>query len=359
MRPPSLRKRALAMSPASGSLADGSLGDDEGVAVDRRSVDADDSAVKHAENDGVSAGKKAANPLVERYLLSLNAERNVSGNTLRAYRNDLGDFVSWCQEHGVEPATCNQRMLRTYLAQLRRRLAQSSANRHLSAVKGFCAWLVDQGLADADESDAIPGVKKPRTLPHVVRSRDMDALLSLYADQAADGDPVALRDRALLELLYASGLRISEACGLTVSQLPAPSDRGGFIRVMGKGSKMRQVPVHAEALRKLDAYLGRGRPQLAKPASPDALFLSVRGNALSTDAARKLYKRALAAAGADPALSPHAMRHSFATDLLDGGADLRSVQEMLGHASLSTTQVYTHLSTERIKEQHRRAHPRG
>ncbi len=289
------------------------------------------------------------------YLKKLEVERNYSAHTLRAYRQDLEDFARWCARYQIETTEVTHRHMRGYLAEMQAYLDRRSSNRHLSALKGFYAHLLAQQAIEQDPCALLGGVKQQKTLPRIVVEDDMHRLLDVYIDQAKAGDPLALRDRALLELLYAAGLRISEAASLTLDSFDASMAQ---MRVMGKGSKERIIPLYDLAREKLEAYLLQGRPSLVKKPSP-YVFLSRRGNPMSADALRRVFKQALAEAGLDQSLSPHAMRHTFATDLLNGGADLRSVQEMLGHASLSTTQIYTHLSSQRLKEIHHQAHPRG
>ncbi|MBR2789595.1 MAG: tyrosine-type recombinase/integrase, partial [Eggerthellaceae bacterium] len=204
------------------------------------------------------------------------------------------------------------------------------------------------------------GPKKPKSLPHTIRSTDMQKLLSVYAafdgsGAAIERSPQELRDGALLEFLYACGARVSEASGLKLTDVDFAQ---GQVKVFGKGMKERYIPLHPTSLKVMKRYLLEARPLLARQPS-DYFFLSDTGKQMNTDVIRRMYKRALGLAGLDLSLSPHAMRHTFATDVLDGGADLRSVQEMLGHASLSTTQIYTHVSTARLKDVHHQALPRG
>lgn len=292
---------------------------------------------------------------IEAYLKKLEVERNYSAHTLRAYRQDLEDFARWCARYQIETTEVTHRHMRSYLAEMQAYLERRSSNRHLSALKGFYAYLLAQQVIEQNPCALLRGAKQQKSLPRIVVEGDMQTLLEVYDKQAQDHDPLALRDRALLELLYAAGLRISEASSLTLDSFDSTMSQ---IRVMGKGSKERIVPLYEVAREKLSAYLSYGRPSLVKKPSP-YVFLSRRGNPMSADALRRVFKQALAEAGLDQSLSPHAMRHTFATDLLNGGADLRSVQEMLGHASLSTTQIYTHLSSQRLKEIHHQAHPRG
>lgn len=296
--------------------------------------------------------------LLEGFCTALSVERNASPETVRAYHADVSDYLRWCARQGVEPLQAGHRDVRRYLAYLdQARYARRTVNRHLSSVKSFYRWLVVSGVENSSPAEVLQGPKQGRPLPRVIKRADMDRLLSATIAGKKPGDltPVDIRDQALLELLYAAGLRVSEASGLLLGQVYLADS---LLRVMGKGSKERIVPLHKTACAALERYLDEARPSLLKEESP-YVFLSSRGNALSPNAIRGVFKRALAKAGLDQSLTPHAMRHSFATDLLAGGADLRSVQEMLGHASLSTTQIYTHMTPERLQEAHRLAHPRG
>ena len=295
---------------------------------------------------------------LEGFCRALSVELNASSETVRAYRTDVSDYLHWCGREGIDPLRAGHRDVRRYLAYLdQARYARRTINRHLSSVKSFYRWLVVSGEIDSSPAEVLQGPKQGRPLPRVIKRADMDKLLfATFAGKAPkDITPIDIRDQALLELLYAAGLRVSEASGLLLDQVHLGDS---LLRVMGKGSKERIVPLHETACRALGRYLDEARPLLLKGESP-YVFLSSRGNVLSANAVRGVFKRALKKAGLDQSLTPHAMRHSFATDLLAGGADLRSVQEMLGHASLSTTQIYTHMTPERLQEAHRLAHPRG
>lgn len=297
--------------------------------------------------------------LIDRFCRYLNVQCNASVHTVRAYRTDLRSFARWCEREGIDPLTVGHRQIRRYLAYLdQARYARRTVNRHLSSVKGFYRWLVDQGVVASSPADVLQGPKQARPLPRVMRASDMERLLAV---SVADKDPadvtaVDVRNQALLELLYACGLRVSEASGLLVDRVDLEQ---GFVRVMGKGSKERIVPMHAAACEALRRYLDEARSALLGGKTCSYVFVSTRGARMDAGAIRRVFKAALRAAGLDESLSPHAVRHTFATDLLAGGADLRSVQEMLGHASLSTTQIYTHLTPERLREAHHQAHPRG
>lgn len=291
---------------------------------------------------------------VEDYLAMLEGVRHLSGNTLRAYRADLTAFLAWARREGVSPLDLTHRDLRSYLVELTRAgYTTQTISRHLSALRGLYRWMQREGRCSAATAVALSSPKLARTLPRTMSDEDVRRLLSVCEGD----DPVSLRDRAFLELLYATGARVSEVSGLEVGDVDPVAAQ---VRLFGKGSKERIVPVYQEALDRVDDYVRRGRASLVRPERPcSALFVSTRGNPMSPDALRTVFERRVVQAGLDPSLTPHAMRHTFATELLGGGADLRSVQELLGHESLATTQIYTHLSVERLKDAARRAHPRS
>jgi integrase/recombinase XerD len=294
-------------------------------------------------------------PLIDAFLTVLRAERNLSPHTVRAYAADLNDLAAWMEREQLHLADIDHRRARRYLAEMgKARYSRTTINRRLSAIKAFFAWLVESGRLKDNPMSVVSGPKLARRLPVTLTAQDVGRLLEV-SDVTT---PVGLRNQAIIELLYASGARISEVAGLVLGSIDFDQMQ---VTVLGKGSKQRIVPLHKLALRTLHEYLVIARPQLLEHAKrlTDVLFLSTRGNPLSTDVIRKMFKLALREAGLDESLSPHDLRHSFATDLLDNGADLRSVQEMLGHASLSTTQIYTHLSIDRLKDVHTRAHPRS
>ena len=300
--------------------------------------------------------------LVDGFIESLKVSKAVSPHTEKSYRSDLEAFMRWCDRNDVDPMRANHRQLRAYLGELdAAQYARSTINRHLSALHGFYGWMSMQGIVENDPSSVLSGPKLSRHLPHVLKADEMDRLLAVHGPVDAAGEPreqtpADVRDQAILELFYACGARISEVAGLDVTDVDFSSQ---LVRLFGKGSKERIVPLHDLCVSTLRAYLRDARPVLLGSKASERLFISTRGNPMSADAIRAMFKRTVRAAGLDENLSPHDMRHTFATDLLDGDADLRSVQEMLGHASLSTTQIYTHLSTARLKEAHSQAHPRA
>ncbi|MDO4443679.1 MAG: tyrosine recombinase [Slackia sp.] len=291
---------------------------------------------------------------VDAFADMLLLQRNASPHTVRAYKSDLLDYGRWAARCGMDPLRAEHRDMRRYLAGIDSAgLSRKTANRRLSSLRTFFRWLVAEGVVSIDPVASIQGPKAAKTLPRTMTDADMSRLLRVYAD--AD-DPVSLRNQALLELLYACGLRVSEAADLTLEGMDLARCQ---VKVRGKGDKERIVPMHEQARAALARYCAQGRAKLLRGGESRFVFLSARGGRMSEDAIRTMFKEALALAGVDAGLSPHAVRHTFATDLLEGGADLRSVQEMLGHASLSTTQIYTHVSPSRLKSEHHRAHPRG
>ncbi len=292
--------------------------------------------------------------LVDAFERELRAERNCSPNTVRAYRIDLEDFLRWCRRLDKDPLTVDHRGFRHYLAELdAAQYARRTVNRRLSTLRTFFGWLVQSGRLPQDPTAVVVSPHQPASLPHRIRPEDLDRLLTISDQSTIEG----LRNQAILELMYASGARVGEVAGLHVRDVDFP---GRQVRLLGKGSKQRIVPLHPLALETIIQYLSRSRPHLSKSDKEEtALFLSSRGNPMSADALRKVFKECCARAGIDASYSPHDMRHTFATDLVENGADLRSVQELLGHASLSTTQIYTHLSIAHLKDVHRRTYPRA
>jgi len=295
-----------------------------------------------------------------RYLDYLAVERGLAANTLAAYRRDLRRYAAWLDEHGIgDPAAASEDDLVAFLGALRAattpdggRYQPSSVARSLAAVRGFHRFLVREQLAGADPSADLGTPKLPVALPKALSVEQVEALLGAVAGDGA----LALRDRALLETLYAAGLRVSEATALDIDDLDLED---AVLRAFGKGAKERLLPVGRSACRALQAWLVRGRPQLARVRSGPALFLNARGSRLTRQGCWKILQRHAGHAGLEAHVSPHVLRHSFATHLLAGGADIRSVQELLGHASLATTQVYTKLTQERLREVYLAAHPRA
>lgn len=284
----------------------------------------------------------------------LRAERDVSPHTLRAYLGDLADLCAYAAAIGVtEPEELDVSLLRAWLAR-QHALGRSRATlaRRTAAARGFTRHLHRQGLLQDDPGLLLGTPKRQRDLPDVLTQDDAARLLDAMDAQG----PIGLRDLAVLEVLYGTGVRVSELCGLDIDDL----DTGRrTVRVLGKGGRERTVPVGEPAVRAVEDWLRAGRPSFANEDSGPALFLGVRGGRLHPTTARRIVHARISEVGQVPDLSPHGLRHSAATHLLEGGADLRSVQEILGHASLQTTQLYTHVSAERLKQVHRQAHPRG
>jgi integrase/recombinase XerD len=292
---------------------------------------------------------------VGRFLRHVAVERGLADNTLSAYRRDLARYREHLEQSGraeIEQVTAED--VSGFLASVRRDsgAAASSAARMLSTVRGLHRFLAEDGAVEVDVASETSPPKLPMRLPKAISIDEMGRLLA-----ATDGDdPVRIRDRALLELLYATGTRVSEAVGLDVDDLAT----GELVRVLGKGGKQRMVPVGSYARAALEAYLTRVRPTFAArgPSTP-ALFLGARGSRLSRQGAWLVIQAAAERAGLTAHVSPHTFRHSFATHLLQGGADVRVVQELLGHASVSTTQLYTLVTADALRDVYTTAHPRA
>lgn len=292
------------------------------------------------------------------YERHLRSERDLTEHTVRAYLGDVEGALEHAARLGVDdPAALDLRALRSWLAkQQSLGLSRTTLARRATAARVFTAWLARTGRAPVDAGASLGSPKAHRNLPGVLRADEATDLLRAAAERAADGGPTGQRDAAVLELLYATGVRVGELVGLDVDD--ADRDRD-VVRVLGKGRKERTVPFGRPARAALDAWLVQGRPALAVAGSGAALFLGTRGGRLDQRAVRTLVHRRLADVPGAPDLGPHGLRHSAATHLLEGGADLRSVQELLGHASLATTQRYTHVSTDRLRRAYRQAHPRA
>ena len=300
---------------------------------------------------------------LDAYLAHLDVERGLSANTLAAYRRDLARYVAFLQARGVtEPAAVSERDVEDYVlavrtgADGRAALSASSAARGVAAIRGLHRFCVPEGLAPSDPARGVHPPAQPRRLPKALSVDDVRRLLE--AGVLGDG-PVPLRDRALLELLYSTGARISEAVGMDVDDIDLET---GAVRLFGKGSKERVVPVGSYAVGAVEAYLVRARPALAAGGrGTPALFLNVRGARLSRQSAWAVLRTAAERADLANAahVSPHTLRHSFATHLLQGGADVRVVQELLGHASVATTQIYTMVTPEVLREVYVANHPRA
>ncbi len=291
--------------------------------------------------------------LIEAFADALWVERGLSENTLAAYRADLQGLALWLAERGGSLLTARRDELLDYLAsRVRQGVRPRSTARFLSSLRQFYRHLIRQGRITVDPSARIDAPRLGRALPKSLTEAEVEALLG-----APDpGDLLGLRDRTMLEVLYATGLRVSELVHLTVDQVNL---RQGVVRVTGKGRKERLVPFGEEALGWLERYLREARPLLLRGQLSDILFPTQRGSGMTRQAFWLIIKRYAAKAGITKSLSPHTLRHAFATHLLNHGADLRVVQLLLGHSDLSTTQIYTHVARERLKSLHARHHPRG
>ncbi len=288
------------------------------------------------------------------FLTHLLIERGLSPNSYEAYRRDLTSYRGHLDRRGVSSfSDATRQDVQGFIASLRRRgLAPSSIARHVSAVRIFHRFLIGEGLATADPTEHVSVPKQPRRLPVVLSRQEITALMELPDHTTSLG----LRDRAILEFMYATGLRASELLDFRRPDLLFDS---GLARIFGKGGKERLVPVGRQAINVIRNYLHKVRPVLASPDSGEILFLNARGRRLSRMGLWKILDTYVELAGIEKKVSPHTMRHSFATHLLEGGADLRAVQEMLGHVDIATTQIYTHVDREYLRDMYTRYHPRG
>jgi integrase/recombinase XerC len=317
------------------------------------------------------------------YLTHVRAERGYSEHTVAAYGSDLADLLRFTESRGIDDvARIDLELLRDWLwVATERGLARTSIARRAASARGFTAWLVRSGVMSTDPGARLKAPRAQRTLPRVVAQPAIEEAIARLEARCVDGAPTAARDVAIVELLYASALRVSELVGLDVVDVDR---RRRTVRVLGKGAKERVVPYGAPAARAIDRYLERARPAMLEaarsaaehsgdvstsaralapiPPATDAtgpVFLGVRGARMGVRSVHRLVASMLADLPGTGPGGPHALRHTAATHLLDGGADLRAVQEFLGHASLGTTQIYTHVSTERLKQTYRTAHPRA
>ncbi|MFM6852236.1 MAG: tyrosine recombinase XerC [Terrabacter sp.] len=291
----------------------------------------------------------------ERHLVS---ERDLAPHTVRAYLGDITSLLDHCLRLGADDVgELDLRMLRSWLARLQTTgRSRTTIARRATAARVFTAWLHRTGRLPTDPGSALGSPKRHKTLPPVLRADEAEALIRSASELADDGTPVGLRDVAMLELLYATGVRVGELVGLDVDDV---DDERRLVRVLGKGRKERSVPYGTPAARALERWLASGRPALRVEGSGPALFLGVRGRRIDQRAVRALVHRRVADVPGAPDIGPHGLRHTAATHLLEGGADLRSVQELLGHASLATTQLYTHVTTDRLRRAYQQAHPRA
>lgn len=280
-----------------------------------------------------------------------------SAHTRRAYRGDLRLLFDFLTARGSDLQTLSLPVLRSWLAGAAGAgAARTTLARRTSSVKAFTAWAVRRGLLATDPAARLQVPKAHRTLPSVLRQDQALAAMTAAKSGAEQGDPLALRDRLIVELLYATGIRVSELCGLDVDDVDTAHR---VVRVLGKGNKQRTAPFGTPAAEALSAWLSNGRPALATAESGPALLLGARGRRLDVRQARTVVHQTVAAVDGAPDMGPHGLRHSAATHLLEGGADLRVVQELLGHSSLATTQLYTHVAVARLRAVHDQAHPRA
>ena len=281
------------------------------------------------------------------------AVRSAAESTRRAYANDVGQLAEWASGRKLEPSALGHRDLRRFAAQLSDRgISKAGLARKLAAIRAFYGALLRAGEASANPADLVATPKRDRKLPRVLSREEMQTLL----DRIPTRTPLELRDRAMLELAYSCGLRAEEVVGLNVN---APDFEGERLRIEGKGGKTRLVPIGEPAQAALGRYLERGRRALVGPGPEDALLVSKSGRRLHPSDVRRRLQRWVREAAIAGGVSPHALRHSFATHLLEGGADLRSIQELLGHSSLTTTQVYTQVEPSWLQSQYARSHPRA
>ena len=295
----------------------------------------------------------------ESYSHYLVNEKALSTHTVRAYLGDLDSFIEHLANNGVtEIVDVSLQLIRSWLAtQQVRGGARTTLSRRAVSIRLFTKWATKRGYMTVDVGATLATPKSHHTLPGVLTQGDAVTAIDSMATRAAEFDtPTSIRDVALIELLYATGARVSEICGLDLEDLDFHRNT---IRVLGKGNKERMIPMGAPAVKALNTYINDARPQLANDKSARALFLGARGKRIDQRAVRTVVYEALSALEGVERMGPHSLRHSAATHLLEGGADLRTVQEILGHSSLATTQIYTHVSTDRLRQAFKQAHPRA
>lgn len=292
--------------------------------------------------------------LIDAFIHYLAVERGLAENTLISYRRDLIQFKKFLQrEKGSNIKDVGRNVILAYLLFLQKEgRAPATISRHLAALKSFFSFLLNERLIERDPTVNLESPKLEKRLPKVLTVEEVDLLLA----QPQPVDPAGMRDKAMLELLYATGIRVSELISLDVEHVNLELS---YIRCFGKGAKERIIPMGSVARRWVRTYLERGRPRLLKSRGERALFLNHHGRRMTRQGFWKIIKKYAAAAGIKKDITPHTLRHSFATHLLENGADLRSVQEMLGHADITTTQIYTHLTRGRLKEVYSKTHPRA
>lgn len=310
-------------------------------------------SISHAQPAAPAGLDSALRGLIERFLTNIWSEAGLSDATITAYRHDLAVLADYLDRRGIVFRRLTPLDIQSFLVYLKEecRLAISSIARRLVAVKLLCRFAWQHGQIDQDVAQLIETPKKWQYLPRILNPRQVETLLSLPDEE----DPLALRDRAVLEMFYASGLRVSELVGLRIEDVHLDV---GYVRCFGKGSKERIVPMGQPAIEAVREYLSRLRPQLVEGTACDRLFLSRTGKPFDRTNCWRLVVKYARRMGVTGKLSPHTLRHCFATHLLSGGADIRMVQEMLGHADIATTQIYTHVDNARLKAIHKQFHPR-
>lgn len=294
----------------------------------------------------------------ERFIVYLRDEARRSPHTVAAYTRDVGRMLAFCENSGATDLSgIDSDMLRAWLMSVTQSgAARSSVHRKASSVRGFFRWALTTERIDKDVTSRLVAPKRGRTLPRVPEPADLERSLDALHDRAADDDPIALRDVAIVELMYAAGIRVGELVALDVGDVD-PSGR--TVRVLGKGNKERIVPIGTPAATAVSHYVRLGRLQLVEQLSPSALFLGHRGGRINPRIVRQIVDKWVKPPHQGGRISPHSLRHAAATHMLDGGADIRAVQEQLGHASLASTQIYTHVSASRLRVAYQRAHPRA
>lgn len=292
-----------------------------------------------------------ADLLVDQFINYLRVERGLAENTIWSYSHDLTRFVQFLEQRKLSPLDVTMDHIVDYMSTLKGVLSARSVARNLSAVKMFFRFMVSDGKLEKSPARLLSTPKLPKKLPNILTSQEVERLLS----QPDTRNHLGQRDKAMLELLYATGLRVSELVGLKISNIHLEA---GYVRIVGKGSKERMIPMGGKALEALKDYLSNGRFILMRNKSSSSLFLNLRGKPMTRQGFWKIIKGYGIKAGIKTKITPHKLRHSFASHLLEGGADLRSVQVMLGHEDISTTQIYTHITRERLKKIHEKYHPR-
>lgn len=299
----------------------------------------------------VKKSKNQIAVLVDQFISHLRVEKGLSDNTIQSYSSDLVKFLIYLEEKGLSPLEITRDDIITYMGIIKGILSERSAARNLSSLKMFFRFMMSEGRIKENPVRLLESMKLPRKLPEILTPDEVDALLS----QPDVSNSLGMRDKAMLELIYATGLRVSEIVNLRINNINLEA---GYVRTLGKGSKERIIPMGEKAVEALNEYLSHGREALFKRGGTPHIFLNSRGGSLSRQGFWKIIKKYGIMAGINKKITPHRLRHSFASHLLEGGADLRSVQIMLGHADISTTQIYTHVTRERLKQIHEKYHPR-